>query len=57
MKPPSPRRVAYCWLYYRELSLKDIEKIGCTDSEKQCQNQNGTCKWLQWYGDKEVGSA
>ena len=51
MKPKLPPRVAYCWLYYRELSLKDIKRIGCTNPEKQ-SNETGECKHIQWYGNK-----
>lgn len=53
MKPPFPRRVAYCWNYGRELTRKDMERIGCTDLEKQHKNMDGACKWLQLYGDAE----
>lgn len=50
MKTRKPQRVAYCWLYYRELSKKDIENIGCTDPEKQQNNPGGLCKYIQFYG-------
>lgn len=52
MKPPSPRRVAYCWNYGRELTRPDIERIGCTNPEKQ-KHMDGVCKHLQLYGDAE----
>lgn len=54
LKPKKPRPVAYCWLYYREMSSRQVQKNGCRDPAKQWQNPEGICKWLQMYGDKEA---
>lgn len=52
LKPKKPRPVAYCWLYYREMSAREVNKTGCRDPIKQNQNPDGICKWLQMYGDQ-----
>jgi len=54
MKSPSPRKIAYCWLYFRELTRRDIERHKCRDPEKQSENNTKVCKWLQTYGEKEA---
>jgi hypothetical protein len=52
LKPKKPRPVAYCWLYYHEMSARQVQINRCRDPVKQSQNPGGICKWLQMYGDQ-----
>jgi hypothetical protein len=52
LRPKKPRPVAYCWLYFHEMSARQVQRNGCRDPNKQNQNPDGVCKWLQAYGEK-----
>lgn len=59
MKPPSPQPVAFCWKYGIEMGIKDIERKGCRDPEKQvCSTDRrgrAICHHLQYYGKPREG--